>query len=94
VSVTVLCPTFFPTNIHNSMRGATEKTRAFVDKMMKRSSLKASDVARFALERVAASDLYAVPHADGRWLWRLKRTLPSAYSAIVARLAARGVFDA
>jgi NAD(P)-dependent dehydrogenase (short-subunit alcohol dehydrogenase family) len=93
ISVSVLCPTFFQTNIHNATRGATEKTRGAIAKMMKRATLQASDVARFALDKVASSDLYAVPHADGRWLWRLKRTVPAGYSAIVAKLAARGMFE-
>ena len=36
-------------------------------------------------------DLYALPHADGRWLWRAKRLVPGAFQkALVPRLVAAG----
>jgi hypothetical protein len=64
-----------------------------VNKLMQRTSIQAPEVARRAIDAVAKSRLYAVPHADGRWIWRLKRALPTGYSTVMARLAARGAFD-
>lgn len=93
VAVTVLCPTFFRTNIADAGRGATEKSISTIHKLMDRSSIQAADVARIALDAVAKSKLYAVPHADGRWAWRFKRMLPTGYSALMSTLAKRGVFD-
>ena len=88
ISVTVLCPTFFQTNIGHAARGSTARTDALIEKLMKRASIQADGVARFALDAVAASQLYAVPHADGRWMWRLKRATPAGFTAIAKRLAA------
>jgi NAD(P)-dependent dehydrogenase (short-subunit alcohol dehydrogenase family) len=89
VSVTVLCPTFFKTSIAKSARGGTPETEAMVEKLMAKGSLQADGVARFALARADAGDLYAVPHADGRWMWRLKRASPDLYDTIVRKMGKR-----
>lgn len=80
VGVTVLCPTFFQTNIGNSSRTTgNEDARAMVEKLMARAKIQADGVARFALEAADRDELYAVPHADGQWMWRLKRLVPERY---------------
>jgi NAD(P)-dependent dehydrogenase (short-subunit alcohol dehydrogenase family) len=89
VSVTVLCPTFFQTNIGKGARGMTAKSQEVLDRLMARGSLQADGVARFALERADAGALYAVPHADGRWMWRLKRASPGAYDRILGVIGKR-----
>ena len=89
VGVTVLCPTFFQTNIHKNARGSDEKKAALVEKLMTRSKIQADDVARIALDTAAANELYALPHADGRWMWRLKRWAPASYVSMTARVASK-----
>ena len=80
VVVTVLCPTFFKTNIARAAHSHTETgTPDDIEKLMNRASLQAPEVARFALDTADAGELYAVPHADGRWMWRLKRLLPETF---------------
>ncbi|MDB4966532.1 MAG: Oxidoreductase, short chain dehydrogenase/reductase family protein [Myxococcales bacterium] len=83
--VTVLCPTFFATNIHNNARGTDENMRSMVEQMMSASKLSAADVARMALDTCERDQLYALPHADGRWLWRLKRYTPAGFAALLPR---------
>jgi hypothetical protein len=53
--------------------------------MMDASKLDASDVARIALDACARDQLYALPHADGRWLWRFKRYAPAGFAAMLPR---------
>jgi NAD(P)-dependent dehydrogenase (short-subunit alcohol dehydrogenase family) len=91
VGVTVLCPTFFKTRIHESARATNTRSIGMVAKLMNRATLQADGVARAALEAVDAGRLYAVPHADGRWLWRLKRASPALlYEVVIPRLQRRG----
>ncbi len=78
VGVTVLCPTFFPTNLMEHAR-ASEKHRDGIRKVMARSRLSADDVARAALRSVARGEPYSVPMADGRRYWWLKRMTPEGY---------------
>lgn len=91
VGVTVLCPTFFQTDIMRAGRTHTDRVKPEdIAKLMRRGSLQAPDVARFALGAADAGDLYALPHADGRWAWRLKRLAPETFqSLIVPRAAAK-----
>ena len=60
---------------------------------MRRSRLSAQDVAAFALRSCDEGHLYSLPHADGRWLWRLKRIMPERFyrmaAAVMARATAR-----
>lgn len=89
VGVTVLCPTFFQTNIGKSARSVDGKQRALVEKLMARSKIQAADVARLALDAAARNELYALPHADGRWMWRLKRWAPDSYATVTAKVVSR-----
>ena len=88
VGVTVLCPTFFRTNIGKSSRTHNnDGARAMVEKLMDRAKIQADGVARIAIETAERDELYAVPHADGQWMWRLKRLVPeSYYRTIVPKL--------
>jgi NAD(P)-dependent dehydrogenase (short-subunit alcohol dehydrogenase family) len=77
IGVTVLCPTFFPTNIAKSGRGTgNPKMLASLEKLMAQSKFTAEDVAAIALD---SRELYVIPQADGRWMWRLKRALPDRF---------------
>ena len=65
VGVTVLCPTFFRTNIAQSSRAIDGKQRALVEKLMARSKIQADDVARLALDSRPAQR--ALCAAARRW---------------------------
>lgn len=80
VNVTVLCPTFFKTSIIESSRhhGERDMTNMAL-KLMERSKLQAPEVAKFAIDSVERGRLYAVPMADGRWMWRIKRLAPGLF---------------
>jgi NAD(P)-dependent dehydrogenase (short-subunit alcohol dehydrogenase family) len=84
VGVTVLCPTFFKTNIARSGRTHTNRGKPEdMEKVMDRTKIQAPDVARFALEAADSDTLYALPHADGRWMWRMKRLMPETFQTFV-----------
>lgn len=85
VHVTVLCPSFFPTNIVASSRGLDDKRRAMGEKLMRRSKLDARGMARLALTAAENGSLYAVPPGDARWLWRVKRASPEGFRGLVGR---------
>lgn len=93
VGVTALCPGFFRTNILSEAVGVlTDAQRRFIDAEMTRSKLDADAVARIALDAVEAGKLYAVPHAEIRWLWRAKRLAPGLFARLAATLDRRGWF--
>lgn len=79
VGVTVLCPTFFRTNIFKSARTHGVQGEEMVDKLMDRAKLQAAEVARVALDGCANGELYVLPHEDGRVGWRMKRLSPAGF---------------
>ncbi|MBI2392695.1 MAG: SDR family NAD(P)-dependent oxidoreductase [Deltaproteobacteria bacterium] len=87
VGVSVLCPTFFMTNIAASSRGATH-LRPVVEALLRSGKLSADDVARLAIEGCEREELYVSPHADGRWMWRVKRVAPELFHALLPRITA------
>jgi short-subunit dehydrogenase len=90
VGVTVLCPTFFPTQIVDSARGAGgEALTAMAKKLMAASKLDAGGVARAALQAADAGRMYCVPMRDGRAMWALKRLAPEQWHARVGPLLLR-----
>lgn len=86
VGVTVLCPTFFPTKIHERARGSDEQMRAFVERLMKRAKITAESVASTALDAVEHRRLYVLAGEDGRWFWRMKRVAPETYYTLAPSL--------
>jgi len=93
VGVTALCQGFFRTNILSDSVGViADAQRRFIEAEMARSKHDADAVARLALAAVEQGKLYAVPHAEIRWLWRAKRLAPGLFARIAARLEQRGYF--
>jgi short-subunit dehydrogenase len=82
VGVTVLCPTFFRTNIIASGRYTDEATRRIAEGIMAKAP-SGEAVVRAALLAVERNELYCVPMTDGRWLWRLKRAAPVFFGKLL-----------
>jgi NAD(P)-dependent dehydrogenase (short-subunit alcohol dehydrogenase family) len=88
VGVTVLCPTFFRTNIAKNGRFADAKTRAAAEKLVD-GGKDADDIARAAIAAVEKRQLYCVPIADGRWFWRVKRASPETFRKLAGLVGRR-----
>ena len=88
IGVTVLCPTFFKTNIARNGRFADEKTRKQANKLVD-AGKEAEDIARLTLASVEKGQLYCVPIADGRWFWRVKRVAPESFRKLAGMVAKR-----
>jgi short-subunit dehydrogenase len=93
VGVTVVCPTFFKTQIADKSRftGASDHLVAAAKKQMERSTVQAGDVAESALSACEQETLYCVPMADARWGWWLKRLAPDSFYKHVLPAAIKGV---
>ena len=89
VGVTVLCPTFFKSDIVKSGRFLDEASRKAAQKLVD-AGKDVHEIARLALADIERGALYSLPMADARWLWRIKRAAPTAfYKILLARLAKR-----
>jgi len=99
VGVTVLCPTYFQTDIINSARTHSfSEAQGNAERLMKNSKIQAPDVAQLALAACDKDQLYCVPMMDGKLARGLKglapetfyrRIMPTMFAAM-RKLQARG----
>ena len=90
VGVSVLCPTFFRSNLVRTSRTSVDgRLRRAARRLVEESGRSASEIARAALTGAEAGALHIAPQLDGRWLWRLKRISPALFRALAPRAAAR-----
>jgi NAD(P)-dependent dehydrogenase (short-subunit alcohol dehydrogenase family) len=86
IGVTVLCPTFFQTNIMQATRSQEREPSA---RRGEADGAGQGPGARGGSPRAAsvdAGELYSLPHADGAWSWRIKRMSPERfYQTLVPR---------
>jgi NAD(P)-dependent dehydrogenase (short-subunit alcohol dehydrogenase family) len=84
VHVAVAMPGFFRTRLMEHARAPAD-ARAFAERLMDRSSMAASGIAREVLARAAAGATHLVLPATYRWLWRFKRLAPRSFMGWLAR---------
>ena len=78
VSVHVVCPSFFQTNLLDSFRGPTPAMKAQVGKLLESSPITATQVAEYIYDHVAEGEFMILPHEQGRMAWQLKQKNPHA----------------
>lgn len=77
IHVSVVCPSFFATNLDESMRSTQPGVHDLVKKLLSRSDIDADEVANIIKSRADAGDFMILSHKLGkRALW-LKRLMPT-----------------
>ncbi len=79
VKVSVICPSFFRTNLLDSSRGPDPKFRELVGRWMDRAGVTADDIAEYTFNAASRGEFLIIPTAKERSRWRLKRFLPEVY---------------
>lgn len=87
VTVSALCPTFFRTNIHKSARSSTDALGAQAERLVTHAKWSAEEVAEIALRGLERGELYIVPQADGKVLWRAKRIFGQGFYGLMGQIA-------
>ncbi len=91
VGVTVLCPSFFPTQLIDNGRFTSDEDRRIAQGEFSRTRLTADGVADAAVKAMHARRLYVVLPAKGRLIWWLKRLSPGLFFRLVAVEVSRRV---
>jgi len=89
VKASVVCPSYFKTNLLSSMRGSDRRVGAVVAGMVERATLTADEVAAAVLEGIAHGDDVIVPDDPARHAFRLKWADRAAYDAMMRHQASR-----
>ncbi len=84
IDVTVVCPSFFRTNLTESMRAARPELKQVTHKLMDRANASADVIADRIFEGATRRQFRVVPHADAKFAWMLKRLSPfSVYAKAI-----------
>ncbi|WPB81936.1 SDR family oxidoreductase [Archangium violaceum] len=89
IGVSLVCPSFFKTNLTESLRTSNAGLRTAMGKLLERSPITADDIADKIFRAVERHDFYVLPHPDGRKAWLMKRLLPRNIYASVMRKSTR-----
>ena len=87
ISVSVVCPSFFQTNLLDSFRGPSSQEKSAIARLLENSPISAADVAACIQRESAAGNFMILPHEKGRAAWALKQTQPETIHAEMTRLA-------
>jgi NAD(P)-dependent dehydrogenase (short-subunit alcohol dehydrogenase family) len=86
ITVSVACPSFFMTNLEESMRTTDPTLQHTMRKLLARGKLSADQVANTIVDGAARGEHLILPHADAATAWFAKRFLPnSLYHALFHR---------
>jgi NAD(P)-dependent dehydrogenase (short-subunit alcohol dehydrogenase family) len=89
VQVSALCPTFFATNLLQTLRTPAARQRELAQRFFDRSRTSAAEVARAGIAGLEKGRLIVIPQLDGKLVWWLKRLAPSLYFALLRLLQRR-----
>lgn len=90
IGVTVVCPSFFRTNLAESLRAPDEGTVKLTNKLVNEARLGADEIAERVYRGVERGEFHILTHADTKVAWLVKRFVPfSVYAGAVSRLARR-----
>ncbi len=93
VNVTALCPTYFPTNLMQRFRSASDRQKNISNAFFERASTTAEHVAAAGLQAVLENRLIEIPQADGRQVLKAKSANYEEYFNGLVRQVQSGVFD-
>jgi len=90
IRVSVVCPSFFRTDLAKNMRANSAELENQTKRLVERARIGADVIADQVFRGVARGDTHILTHAEGRLAWRLKRYLPyRLYQATLRKLHAK-----
>jgi NAD(P)-dependent dehydrogenase (short-subunit alcohol dehydrogenase family) len=90
IGVSLVCPSFFKTNLTDSLRTTDPGLRTAMGKLLDRSPITAEDIAEQIFQAVERREFYVLPHREGRQAWWMKRILPRGlYSSFMRKSTRR-----
>ena len=94
IGVTVVCPTFFKTNLMDQARATDEHVLRMADAFFNRFSFgTVESVTRATLRAIARNRLYVLPQPDSKLYWFMKRMTPHTFNNVNGFIYARGILD-
>jgi NAD(P)-dependent dehydrogenase (short-subunit alcohol dehydrogenase family) len=93
IGVSVVCPTFFKTNLMDQFTSPDERQRLMAESFFQKARTSSEKVARHVMSSIRKRRLYVITQADGKFIWYMKRLNPNMLYRIIAWGYCRGIFD-
>ncbi len=79
VGVSVVCPSFFVSDLAASARTSNAEQKRIVSKLVNKAAFTAEDIASVVADSVAAGRFMILPQKDARSAWWFKRLMPERF---------------
>lgn len=86
VAVSVICPSFFRTNLSSSLNSSDPAAAGFASKLIDRSERGADEIAAEVMTALDAGEFLILPDPDARKSYRAKRLLPAVYARTMTEM--------
>lgn len=83
IGVSVVCPTFFKTNLLDQYRYTDDHQLKMASAFIAKSLCTAEDVSRHVIRSISKNRLYVVTQPDARFYWLMKRLMPQTFYSIM-----------
>jgi NADP-dependent 3-hydroxy acid dehydrogenase YdfG len=93
IGVSVVCPSFFKTNLMDQFRSPDLRQRKLAEGFFNKSLVSVEDVARCVIKSASRNKMHIIPQVDGKFLWWSKRHTPWLYFKISAFIYKRGYIN-
>ncbi|MGC9325435.1 MAG: SDR family oxidoreductase [Desulfomonilia bacterium] len=92
IGVSVVCPSFFNTNLLMDFRYCDEFQCTFAHTTLENARMTSEEIARKIVKAYEKNRLYVIPHASIKMQWLLKRLSPERYYANMATFNSSTIF--
>jgi Short-chain alcohol dehydrogenase of unknown specificity len=92
IGVSVVCPTFFKTNLMEQFHTPEERQRKLAQRFFDKSYMSAERVARHIVKSITRNRFYVIAQIDGKLLWWMKRHFPETYFKVSCFIYRKGYF--
>jgi len=93
IGVTVVCPTFFKTNLMDQFTSPDERQKKMAEKFFEKARTSSEKVARHIISSIEKNRFYVITQSDGRFIWWSKRHFPELYFKISSYVYRKGYMD-
>ncbi|MGC8491679.1 MAG: SDR family NAD(P)-dependent oxidoreductase [Syntrophobacteraceae bacterium] len=94
IGVTVVCPTFFKTNLLDNARATDDHQVKMFGACFNRMTFgTVESVTRATVKAIKKNRLYVLPQPDAKLFWLMKRMTPNIFFKVSGQVYARGILD-
>ncbi len=93
IGVSVICPTFFKTNLMNQFTSPDERQRKLAEAFFNKSTVTSEKIARHVICSIRKKRFYIITQFDGKLAWYGKRYFPELYFKTVSFIYRLKIFE-